>query len=164
MSSYLEAYGAAEAQREKRVRLIKYISVTLAVILVAGLILFAIFRNHGEEQEVKAFVAMLRSHDYQSAYRLWGCSETHPCPEYSFARFQEDWGPASPHADQASASIGLSQSCGSGVVIRLDYQGSVEPVTLWVERENKVISFAPWVECPGKHLRIGAWLKSLFGR
>jgi hypothetical protein len=92
---------------------------------------------------------------------MWGCNETHPCPQYTFPKFLEDWGPKSEHAGNPTASIGLSQSCGSGVVIRLDYKGS-ESVPLWVERDTGVISFAPWPECPGRHLHFGTWLKSLF--
>lgn len=164
MSSYLEAYGAAEELRVQRVRLVKNCSIALAVVVVAGLILFAIFRNHGEEQQAKTFLSLLRAQDYRGAYRMWGCSDTRPCSEYSFEKFQEDWGPNSGHADQSSAAIGLSQSCGSGVVIRLDYKGSEAPLALWVERDTKVIGFAPWAECPGRHLHIREWLKSLFGR
>jgi hypothetical protein len=163
MSSYLEAYGAAEAQHAKRVRIVKFVSVALAVLLVVGGTLFAIFRNHSEERQVSTFVDLLRKHDYQAAYRMWGCTDAHPCPGYSFEKFQEDWGPASSHADESTAHVGLSQSCGSGVVLRLDYQGSEQPVALWVERDTQIISFAPWAECPGRHLRIGAWFKSLFG-
>jgi len=48
-------------------------------------------------------------------------------------------------------------------VIRIDYQGSEEAVPLWVERESGTISFAPYAECPGRHLHLGAWFKSLFG-
>ena len=162
--SYLEAYGAAEAQRENRVRLVKNGAIALAAVLVVGLILYGIFKNHGEEQQAKAFVSLLRAQDYQGAYRLWGCTDTQPCPDYSFPKFMEDWGVTSAHADQSSAQIGLSQGCGSGVLIRLDYKGTEEPVSLWVESDTKVISFAPWAECPGRHLHLGAWLRSLFGR
>jgi hypothetical protein len=164
MPSYLEAYGAAEEQRVKRVLLVKNVSIVLAVILVVGLTLYFIFRNYAEEQQAKAFVSLLRAQDYRGAYRMWGCTDTHPCPDYSFEKFQEDWGPTSGHADQSSAEIGLSRSCGSGVVIRLDYKGAEEPVALWVETDTKVISFAPWADCPGRHLRIVEWVKSLFGR
>jgi hypothetical protein len=163
MSSYLEAYGAAEEQRSRRVQLVKYIAISLAAVLIVGLTLYFVFRNHSEEQQAKSFVALLNAHDYQGAYRLWGCNETHPCAEYPFQKFQDDWGPSSSHADQSSAKIGLSQACGSGVVIRLDYRGSEDPVALWVERSTNVVSFAPWAECPGtRHLRFGAFLKSLF--
>ncbi len=164
MSGYLEAYGASEEHRVQRIRLIKNGAIAVAGVLIVGLTLYGVFKNHSEERQAKAFVALMRSQDYRGAYGLWGCSDAHPCPDYSFAKFIDDWGPKSAHADESSARIGLSQSCGSGVVIRLEYKGSEEPVTLWVERGTKVVGFAPWEECPGKHLRIGAWLRSLFNR
>ncbi len=163
MSGYLEAYGAAEEQRATRIRLIKNGSIALGCVLIAGLIVYAIFKNHGEEAQAKTFVDLLRSQNYQGAYQLWGCTEAHPCVQYPLQKFLEDWGPKSPHADASSAHIALSQSCGSGVLIRLDYKKPTEPVALWVERGSKTISFAPWAECPGRHLHIGAWLRSLFG-
>jgi hypothetical protein len=164
MASYLETYGAAEEHRAKRIHLIKNVSIVAGSIIIVALIAYGIFKNHSEEQQAKTFVSLLQAHDYQGAYRLWGCSDTHRCPDYPFDKFLEDWGPKSPHADQSSVKIGLSQSCGSGVVIRLDYQGSEEPVTLDIERSTNIISFAPWAECPGRHLHIGAWLRSLFNR
>jgi hypothetical protein len=164
MSSYLEAYGAAEQHRARMVGIVKTSSIILGCLLVVGLILFAVFRNHSEEQRTRTFLGLLNAHNYQAAYAMWGCTETHPCTGYPMSRFQEDWGPASPHANETVAHIGLSQSCGSGVLIRLDYKGAEEPVSLWVEGDSRIISFAPWPECPGRHLHFTAWLKSLFGR
>ena len=164
MSSYLEAYGAAEQHRARVLGIVKTSSIILSCLLVVGLVLFAVFRNHSEEQRTETFLSLLNAHNYQAAYAMWGCTDAHPCPAYSLARFQEDWGPQSPHANQTVAHIGLSQSCGSGVLIRLDYTGSQEPVSLWVDRDSEVLSFAPWPECPGRHLHFKAWLKSLFGR
>ena len=164
MSGYLEAYGAAEEQRAKRIHLIKTASIVIVSVIVVALIVYAIFKNHSHEQQARTFVGLLQAHSYQEAYKLWDCSDAHPCPDYPFNKFMEDWGPKSAHPDQSTAQIGLSQSCGSGVVIRLDYKGSVEPVTLEIERATNIISFAPWAECPGRHLHIGTWLRSLFNR
>jgi hypothetical protein len=162
MSSYLEAYGAAEQHRARIVGLLQKCSVILAGLLIAGLILFAIFRNHAEERRAKTFIVLLAAHNYPAAYTMWGCTETRPCPQYSYPKFLEDWGPKSAHAGEpAAATFGLSESCGSGVLIRLDYKGSVS-VPIWVERDSGIISFAPWPECPGRHMHLGAWLKSLF--
>jgi hypothetical protein len=164
MAGYLEAYGAAEQHRARILGIVKYCSIALAVVLVAGLILFALFRNHSEERQAETFLGLLQTHNYSAAYAMWGCTETHPCTEYPFNKFLDDWGPKSTHAnDPAAASIGLSQSCGSGVVIRLDYKHPQDIVPLWVERDSRVISFAPWPECPGRHVHFGAWLKSVFG-
>ncbi len=164
MSSYLEAYGASEEIRARRIRILKISSILLVCALVGGVTLYALVKNRGEEQEAKLFVHLLADHNYSAAYRMWGCTETSPCPSYPIGKFLDDWGPQSPHADQSSADIGLSQSCGSGVVLRLDYKAPEEPVTLWVERNSKIISFAPYPECPGKHLHLGAWLRSIFKR
>lgn len=164
MSSYLEAYGAAEQHRARILGIIKTSSIVLGCVLVAGLILYGVFKNHSEEGRAKTFLGLLTAGNYPAAYAMWGCTESHPCPQYPFAKFQEDWGPKSEHANEAVARIGLSQSCGSGVLIQLDYRVAQEPVSLWVERDSGTISFAPWPECPGRHLHFGAWLKSVFGR
>lgn len=163
MSSYLEGYGAAEENRARRIRIIKISAICLFGALIVGLILYGIFKNYSEGNRVNAFLALLRKQDYQGAYQLWGCTASQPCPNYKFDKFMEDWGPKSQHADQSSAHIGLSQSCGTGVILRVDYRNA-EAMPLWVERSTKVISFAPWPECPGRHLHIGTWLRSLFGR
>jgi hypothetical protein len=164
MSSYLEAYGAAEQHRARVVGMLKNCSIALAAVLVAGLILYGIFRNYAQERQAKKFLGLLGAHNYSVAYTMWGCTETHPCPQYSLQKFLEDWGPKSAHASSpAAASFGLSQSCGSGVVIRLDYKNPQDSVPLWVEHDTGTISFAPWPECPGRHLHFGAWLKSVFG-
>jgi hypothetical protein len=168
MSSYLEAYGAAEEQRARRIRILKVASIVVVAGLIIGLTLYSLLKNRSEEQQAKFFVQLLQQHDYTGAYRLWGCTDTNPCPNYPFSKFMADWGPQSPHADESTAQIGISESCGSGpgsgVVIRLDYQGSEQPVPLWVERDSKLIGFAPWEECPGRHLHLRAWLKSVFSR
>jgi len=164
MSGYLEAYGAAEEHRARRLGLLKHVSIGLVSVLVIGLILYAIFKNRSEEQRARTFLSLLDARNYAAAYAMWGCTDARPCPDYPFAKFQEDWGPQSGHADESSAHIALSQSCGTGVLIRLDYKANEEPVALWVERDSGIISFAPWPECPGRHLHFGAWLKSVFGR
>ncbi len=163
MSSYLEAYGAAEQHRARVFAILKISSIVLASALVLGLILYGIFKNYSEEQRAKTFLGLLTAHNYSAAYAMWGCTDTHPCRDYPYAKFQEDWGPKSEHANEAAAKVGQSQSCGSGVVIQVNYKANEEPVSLWVERNTGIISFAPWPECPGRHLHFRAWLKSVFG-
>ena len=163
MSSYLEEYGAGEEQRARRLSRIKRAGIVAGLVLLSAAVAYAVFRNYPEQQQVKTFLENLRNKDYQSAYRLFGCTETNPCRDYAFQKFMEDWGPQSGHADAASAHIGMSQSCGTGVILRVDYQGA-EPVPLWVERNTHLLSFAPDPECRGRHLHIGAFLRSLFNR
>src|SRR5947209_2022439 len=99
MSSYLEAYGEGEAQRARRVRLVKRGSIILLLLLILAGLAYAVFKNYPEEQRVKMFLETLRKQDYQTAYRMWGCTEATPCRDYSFQKFLDDWGPKSPHAD-----------------------------------------------------------------
>jgi|SRR5579871_3153569 len=162
MSGYLEAYGASEEQRARRLGILKNSAIATAVLLAAAGTLYGLFRNYPEEQQAKTFVSRLTARDYAGAYQLWGCTEAKPCPDYPYDKFLEDWGAKSAHAGQGVPAIGMSQSCGSGVLIRLDYKGSDQPVTLWIEDATKVISFGPWEECPGRHLHLKAWFQSLF--
>jgi len=53
-------------------------------------------------------------------------------------------------------------ACDTGVVIDIAYPGA-DDQGLWVERKTKVLTFAPWVRCPGPHLQIVEFLKSRFG-
>ena len=163
MSSYLETYGASEEQHARRIGILKTTAITVISVLILGGILYGIFKNHFEEQQIKTFAARLEAKDFPGAYQLWGCSEAHPCADYPYEKFLEDWGPKSGHAG-VTPDISSSSSCGSGVMIGLTYKGTGEPINLWVERDTKAISFAPWAECPGRHLHLGAWLRSLFNR
>jgi len=161
MAGYLEAYGEAEQKRARRAKIVKWSLAGVVLLGVVGAILFAMFHNYAQERQVKSFIALLRTKDYQAAYRMWGCTEATPCRDYSYQRFLEDWGPSSPHADALSAKVGGGDSCGTGVVVPVDFKGT-EQVPLWVERSNAVIGFAPDPECRKKHWRIGAFLRSVF--
>src|ERR1700684_3747884 len=121
---YLDAYGAAEEKRARTIRLVKGSAIILVAILVVGGLLYAVFENYPEEQRVKSLLSLLQNHRYPEAYQLWGCSETQPCPNYKYDKFLEDWGPKSAHADETSAKIAISQSCGTGVLLRVDYKNA----------------------------------------
>lgn len=163
MASYLEAYGSSEEQKARRGTLVKRGILLLFGLLIAVGLAYLLFHNYPEEKQVKGFLDDLRRQDYQAAYQRWGCTGATPCRDYPFQKFMDDWGPKGSHSDVASAHIGMSQSCGTGVILRADYKGA-EPVPLWVERGNHVISFAPWPECPGRHFHPGTFLRSLFSR
>ena len=90
MASYLEAYGAAEQHRARVIGLLKKCSIALAGVLVAGLILYAIFKNHAEERQAKNFLGSLAAHNYSVAYTMWGCTEAHPCPQYTLSLIHID--------------------------------------------------------------------------
>jgi hypothetical protein len=143
MTGYLEGYGVIEARREKT---IKRILLALLVVVVAGGTLYLVFRNYREKQQIQLFFELLRNQNYQAAYELWGCTESHPCPDYPMQKFMEDWGPKSPRVDIADLKITRTRGCSTGVIFQVDV-GKSEPEYLWVDRGNKLIGFAPWPVC-----------------
>jgi hypothetical protein len=159
MAGYLDAYGVADEHRERRIK--RIVLGGLAIVIV-GAALFFTFRNWRQEQVVKQFLELLQQKDYQDAYKLFGCTQDNPCKNYPPERFTEDWGPSSSFASAAAAKITNIDACGDGVVFRIEVPNA-ENIGLWVERETNVISFAPWVRCPGRHLQLWEFLKSRFG-
>jgi len=149
----------------KREKVIRRLLWTLLFVIPISLILWWQFYNFFEEQDAKRFLRHLQDRQYQTAYAMFGCTDQHPCQTYAFSKFMEDWGPNGEHPDSSNAKIGLSQSCGDGVLLRIDYPRA-EPVTLIVDRKTDLITFAPsdWIECPGKHWHFGRFFKSLFSK
>ena len=143
MAGYLEGYGAGEARREKTIRWIVLSVVLLAIVAIAG---YFQFRNYREEKQIGTFLEQLKRQDYKAAYALWGCTDAHPCPQYAFNKFLEDWGPNSPHANIGAAKLATSKSCDTGIIQFIQFPGQDE-VQLWVERRDKVLGFAPWPVC-----------------
>lgn len=143
MAGYLEGYGAGA---ERRLKMIRWTVISVVVVLVIGTALYFRFRDWAEEKQTKQFLADLQAKDYKSAYALWGCTEAHPCKQYAFEKFMEDWGPKSPHANVEQAKLAKSKSCAKGVIQFLEFPGQ-EEVQLWVERKDQTLGFAPWPVC-----------------
>ena len=116
MAGYLDQYGAGEERREKT---IKILAIALAVIVLVGGPLLFIFHNIRQENQVKRFVGLLEAHQYKEAYALWGCTDTKPCEGYDMKHFMEDWGPG--RQDLANFRIERSRSCGSGVILTVNF-------------------------------------------
>jgi hypothetical protein len=161
MAGFLDSsYGVSDARRERRN---KRIAVWLIGILVVGTILFFTFRTWRQERVVKQFFSLLKQQNYQDAYKLWGCTQETPCKYYPPDRFNEDWGPAGQYKDAPKGKIDSEDVCGSGVVFAINIP-NIKPFGLWVETSTNLLSYAPpdWVRCPGPHLQIWEYLKSLF--
>ena len=144
MAGYLANYGTGEEQREK---LIRRLIVAAAVILVAGGILYFFLKDFRQEQQTRQFFNLLEKQDYKTAYSLWGCTDAKPCRDYPYSAFMEDWGPKSSRVDVGSYHIKKSRSCGTGVIVTVDF-GKSQEEKLWVEREDLTIGFSPWPGCP----------------
>lgn len=137
---FLAEYGQADRRYEKIITIVGY---TLLAAIVAGSIYWLFFRNWREERRVDQFLALLEQQRYEQAYEFWGCSVEQPCPNYSYEKFMEDWGPASPLGAVNSYEVGRSYAQESGVIILVQVNGRRIP-NLWVERDNRVIGFSPY--------------------
>ncbi|MBZ5626199.1 MAG: hypothetical protein LAQ69_47070 [Acidobacteriia bacterium] len=143
MAGYLDHYGAGE---ERRIKIIKTLVITLLALVVIGGTVAFIFHNYRQEQQVKRFFALLERQDYQAAYEMWVRTESDR-KGYSFEWFLKDWGPQSDHRDVSAFRISRSRSCGTGVILTVDF-GKDQKEKLWVQRDNLTIGFSPLPGCP----------------
>ncbi|HLK61814.1 MAG TPA: hypothetical protein VKU19_00145 [Bryobacteraceae bacterium] len=143
MAGYLEKYGEGE---ERRIKIIKTLVISLVSLLVVGGVLFFIFHNYRQEQQVKRFFALLEQKDYQNAYIMWVRTESDR-KGYSYDMFMKDWGPDSDHRDVSDFRISKSRSCGNGVILTVDF-GKSQREKLWVQREELTIGYSPLPGCP----------------
>lgn len=142
MAGYLDHYGAGD---ERRIKIIKTVAIAVAVLILVGGPLLFIFHNYRQESQVRRFFSLLEAHQYKEAYALWGCTDAKPCTGYEMKRFMEDWGPDK--ADPSNVRIERSRSCGSGVILTVDF-GKDRQEKLWVQRDDLTIGFSPLPGCP----------------
>jgi len=140
LAEFLEGYGVTDAKRERRTR---KIILGIVVLLVAGTAAYFAFRNWREERQYRTFLELLEKKDYNGAYRLWGCDLANPCRDYNMAKFLEDWGPASGHTDLAKVAKAKTLTCSSGIIKVMDFS-STDQVTLWIDKQDQVVSYSPW--------------------
>jgi hypothetical protein len=150
MPGYLDQYGAGE-ERRNRIIIRSLVGLVTAVV-IAGLSWY-VLKNRHQESVVKTFLDALRRHDYQAAYRDWGCTAEKPCTGYSFEKFLGDWGTGASGSSDAPdpAILGLtdSESCNNGVLLTVEVNRE-RAEKLWVDRASDSISFAPYPICPHK--------------
>ena len=144
MAGYLDQYGAGQ---ERRIRIIKVVVISVAALIVVGGILLFVFHNYRQEQQVKRFFDLLQAHNYESAYTLWVRTDSDR-RGYPFSAFMQDWGPQSSHPDPSNLRIARSRSCGSGVILTVDFGTNQQQEKLWVQRDDLTIGFSPLPGCP----------------
>lgn len=148
MPGYLDHYGAGEERREK---IVKKCLKILGILIIVGAPLMYFFHNYRQESQVKRFFSLLAAKDYKDAYTLWGCSEKTPCQGYAMNAFMDDWGPSK--GDPSQARIAKSRSCGSGVIMTVEFGREEEK--LWVQRDNLMLGFSPFPGCPAPNALLG---------
>jgi hypothetical protein len=156
MPGYLDQYGAGD---ERRGKIIKRTVLAVIVLIVCTALPWYLFKNHAQERVVSNFLSLVRQHDYPAAYKAWNCNDPRAC-SYTYQQFLEDWGEKST-VDPKVLRLVDSESCGSGVMLTVRASRDRQD-TLWVEKSDNSISFAPTPVCPSKsfwgmaaHLTLG---------
>jgi hypothetical protein len=153
MPGYLDQYGAGD---ERRGKIIKRTVLLVIAVIVCTVLPWYLFKNHHQERVVSSFLSLVRQRDYPAAYKAWVCGSC----SYSYDQFLEDWGSKST-VDSKVLRVVDSESCGSGVMLTVRASRDRQD-TLWVEKSNDTVSFAPTPVCPSKsfwgmaaHLTLG---------
>jgi hypothetical protein len=155
MGSYLQQYGAGD---ERRIRIIKRIVLAAAILIILAIGAYLFFRNYPEKQVVKHFLGLVNGHQYEAAYHNWGCTPEHPCRDYDFNRFMQDWG-AKVSSPWSIASI---DGCKTFVTVNVQANGA-ELQSLAVERGTHSMSFAPAPECQERQWHWKQFFHRIFG-
>jgi hypothetical protein len=146
MAGYLDQYGAGE-ERRNRIIIRSIIGVLVTIVVVA--LGWYVTLNHHQEGVAKSFIAALKNHDTQGAYRIWGCTDSHPCREYPYERFMKDWGPGPNGPDLSVMGLIDSEECNNAAMLTVRVNaGRVEQI--WLDKGSDLMSFAPFPICPAQ--------------
>ena len=159
MTDYMSDYGAED---ERRSQIRRKIAFALLALFGAVLIWWMWFRNFTEERQLAGFVEAIKAKNYQKGYAMFGCNSRTPCTDYTYPKFLEDFGPEGRFKNAGQGVIGRSGHSGGsarklllkfkppddcpGSIIRVLSFDGIE-LNLMVNREDKVIGFAPWPVC-----------------
>ena len=157
MGSYLENFGVEE---EHRIHIIKRIIISACAVIAIALGAYFFLRNYPEKRIAHRFLDQINAHDYQAAYRDWGCTTDHPCRNYDYTRFMEDWGPSKKVS--SPWRVASVDGCRSFVTVNVQADGS-ELQSLAVQRSDHSLSFAPAPECQEKQWRWKQFFQRITG-
>lgn len=156
-STFFQQYGVEEARRN---RVIRNILVIVGGIVVVAVAAYLLLYDFAEKRVAKQFLSAINSGQYQAAYEAWGCTSQHPCPNYTFNRFMEDWGPSKKPG--SPWSIASSDSCRSFLTVNVQAAGT-ELQSLAIQRNDHSLGFAPSPECQERKWRWKLFFSRIFG-
>lgn len=116
------------------------IALAVGLAVAVGVVLYWQFRYYGEKRAVERFMEALSVGDYRLAYQIWK-----PTPAYSFQDFLQDWGETTSLGRVQSYEILAAESPpdSSGVIVTVRINGREPPERIWVEKDDKSLSFPP---------------------
>jgi len=110
------------------------------------------YRNWPEEHAVDRFFDSLQQKNYEAAYGIWmndaqWQQHQDKYSQYPFRDFYRDWGPGgewgliNSHSVYGSAT---PKGGGSGVIVEVVVNNRAEHARIWVQKEDKTLSFSPY--------------------
>jgi hypothetical protein len=157
MGSYLQQYGVDDERRGRVIWRIVYAVLGLLVLSVAG---YFFLHDFSEKRVANRFLDHINAHQFTEAYADWGCTKEHPCPNYDYARFLQDWGPGKKAA--SPWKVDSTDSCRYFLTVNVKAEGR-EVESLSVQRADKSLSFAPAAECQERQWRWKQFFARFFG-
>lgn len=157
MSTFLQEYGVED---ERRGRIIWRIVYSCLGLLVVGIVAYFVLHDFSEKRVAKRFLEQVNSKNFEEAYREWGCTSAHPCPNYNYERFLNDWGPGK--KTSSPWKVASVDSCKSFVTINVKAEGT-ELESLSVQRADNSLGFAPAAECQEREWRWKQFFSRIFG-
>jgi hypothetical protein len=143
-----------DEKREKRRKQI--IAAAIFVLLLIAFMAWQ-FRYWPEERVVNKFFDRLEAKDFEGAYGIWRADpqwKQHPQQhaQYPFNEFYLDWGPGGEYGPIRSHKIANSMSprtsgggsSTTGVIVEVVVNERAEPARLWVEKDDKSLTFSPY--------------------
>jgi hypothetical protein len=126
-----------------------YAVAALVLIALAALLVYH-FWDWREERAVNKFLTAIEHKDYEKAYAIWTADPNwkqhlQKYAGYNFGTFELDWGPTGEYGEIRSHRIrnALTPKNSSGVVVIAMINDRKTPLALWVEKNDRSITFLP---------------------
>jgi hypothetical protein len=140
----MDAQQFDEARGRRRRNVIIALVILVLILAWVGYHL----RNYPQRHEASKFLAALQQGDVERAYGIWFQDpdwKQHPTkyPNYGYADFSQDWGPASEWGPIKSYSVDCSYSSSSGVIVQATLNERAEHAYIWIDKSDKTLHFSP---------------------
>ena len=157
MGAFFQEYGVEDERRSRTIWRIVYLVLSLLALAIVG---YFLLHDFAEKRVATRFIDQVNAKHFQEAYREWGCTAEHPCPNYDYKRFLQDWGPDKKLG--SSWKVASIDSCKSFVTVNVTAEGA-ELESLSVQRTDKSLGFAPAPECQEMQWRWKQFFSRIFG-
>ena len=156
MGNFFQQYGVED---ERRGRVIRNIIYSVAGMLILAVIGYVVLHDYSEKRVAYRFLAAVNEGHFEEAYRDW-CTAAHPCPNYDYKRFLDDWGPAKKVT--SPWKVASLDSCQAFLTVNVQ-AGGRELESLSVQRNDGSLGFAPAPECQERKWRWKQFFQRMFG-